>query len=82
MKYGTTRGTRGRRAYRLKGRPPTWAQPRRYPVTVRYVEPSPRMPPEEAAKARARLARLGLSGWELERLDRRYAGDSRQVPSV
>jgi hypothetical protein len=81
MKYGTRGGTRGRRpAFRQKGSYPTWAQPERYPVTVRYVEPSPKLPPAAAAKVRARLAGLGLSAWELERIDRRYAGDNRQVP--
>lgn len=49
-------------------------------MTVRHIEPSPKVPPETAAKVRAHLARLGLSAWELERIDRRYAGDSRQVP--
>ena len=80
MKYGTTRGTRGRRAYRLKGRPPSWAQPERYPVTVRHVEPEPRTPPEQAARIRASLSQLGLSGWDLERIDRQYVGDVRRAP--
>jgi hypothetical protein len=75
MKYG-----KGRPPGKKKGSRPTWAQPSRYPVTVRHVEPSPAMAPEIAARVRAKLARLDPSGWELQRLDRRYSGDSRRVP--
>ncbi|MGH2911334.1 MAG: hypothetical protein ACRDJ3_02540 [Solirubrobacteraceae bacterium] len=50
-------------------RPPTrYAQPRST-GTVRYIQPCPKMPPEQAARLREQLA--GLSGWELERIDRR-----------
>lgn len=76
MRYGT----KGRPPGKLKGTLPTWAQPERYPVTVRHVEPSPKMHLGEAARIRSRLAGLDLSGWELERIDRRYSGDSRRVP--
>jgi len=73
-------GTKGRPPGKLKGRLPTWAQPGRYPVTVRHVEPSPKMHPREADQVRARIAGLDLSGWELERIDSRYSGDRRRVP--
>jgi hypothetical protein len=39
------------------------------PVTVRFTEPAPKSPPDEARRLRASVA--GLSGWELERIDRR-----------
>ena len=37
------------------------------------------MAPDEALRVRATLAQLNLSGWELERIDRRYSGDARRI---
>ncbi len=39
-------------------------------VRVRFDVPSPKMPPEDAARLRSSY--YGMSAWEIERINRRY----------
>jgi hypothetical protein len=66
----TTYDIAGRGPGKFRSFYPRRRRPPVAPGTVRYIEPCPKMSPEEAAKIRARLA--GASGWELERLDRPF----------
>jgi hypothetical protein len=69
----------GRKGRHAMYRPLTWAQPGSASCTVRYVEPSPKMPPEEAARLRALFGGQRLRDWELRRIMERYAGGNVQI---